>query len=163
MVRVAPAGELGRDPVPARSEPAQLLAALAWAAGLIHVAAFADHLHEWPAAAAFFAALACAQLGWGAWVWARPTPRALAAGVAGSLAVAALWALTRTAGLPFGPGAGEPEPVGGLDAMATNAELLLAACAGALLRGHTRLPWTALRWALVGVMAGALLAGGHPH
>jgi hypothetical protein len=50
----------------ARSEPALLIASLAWVAAIIHGAASAQHLAEWPLAAAFFGALAVAQLGLGA-------------------------------------------------------------------------------------------------
>lgn len=42
---------------------------------------------------------------------ARPTTAVLAAGIAANVGAAALWALSRTAGAPFGPNAGEPELV----------------------------------------------------
>jgi hypothetical protein len=122
----------------ARTEPALLLGALAWAAGVMHAAASAEHLEEWPLAAAFFAGLMTAQLGLGAWLWARPRRRALVAAAAGSLAIVALWAVSRTVGLPFGPEAGHPEAVGVLDAMTVADELALAGCSVAVVRGSIR-------------------------
>jgi hypothetical protein len=77
-----------------------------------------------------------------------------------SLAAIALWALSRTAGLPVGPEAGEPEPVGRADlaAVALEAATVLAAILlawpGARLAG--RRPGRA---ATAGVMAIALLTG----
>jgi hypothetical protein len=155
----------GCVPPRARSEPALLVASLAWAAGIMHAAASAQHLHEWPAAAVFFAVLAVAQVGLGVWLWARPDGRALVAAAAGSAAVVALWAVSRTAGLPFGPEAGDPESVGVLDVLATADELLLVACAVALARGGGRvlLHPAVVRVALVASLAGAMLGGGHSH
>jgi hypothetical protein len=155
----------GRVPLRARSESALLLASLAWAAAIMHAAACAQHVAEWPLAAGFFGALAVAQLGLGAWVWARADTAALIAGAAGSGAVLALWTVTRTAGLPFGPEAGHPESVGVLDVVAGADELLFAACAVALMhdRGHLLRHRVVMRAALIASLAAAMLAGGHPH
>jgi hypothetical protein len=154
-----------RVPLRARSEPALLIASLAWVAAIIHGAASAQHVAEWPLAAAFFGALAVAQLGLGAWLWARADTAALIAGAAGSGAVLALWTVTRTAGLPFGPEAGHPESVGVLDVVAVADELLFAACAVALMhdRGHLLRHPVVMRAALIASLAAAMLAGGHPH
>jgi hypothetical protein len=130
----------------------------------MHGAACAQHVSEWPLAAGFFGALAVAQLGLGAWLWARADTAALIAGAAGSGAVLALWTVTRTAGLPFGPEAGHPESVGVLDVVAGADELLFAACAVALMhdRGHLLRHPVVLRAALIASLAAAMLAGGHP-
>lgn len=55
--------------------------------------------------------LALFQLIWARVVLARPTTAVLAAGIAANVGAAALWAVSRTAGAPFGPNAGEPELV----------------------------------------------------
>jgi hypothetical protein len=101
--------------------------ALAWVSAATHVAAAVEHLEEYVPFAIAFAVLAVLQLAWGAASWRRPTARLLLAGAAGSLVVAAVWALSRTTGLPLGPEAGEPEAVGALDLVATGTELALAA------------------------------------
>jgi hypothetical protein len=77
----------------------------------------------------------------------------------------ALWTVTRTAGLPFGPEAGHPESVGVLDVVAVADELLFAACAVALMhdRGHLLRHPVVIRAALIASLAAAMLAGGHPH
>jgi hypothetical protein len=154
----------GRVPLRARSEPALLLASLTWAAAIMHAAASAQHVAEWPLAAGFFGALAVAQLSLGALLWARANTATLIAGAAGSAAVVALWTVTRTAGLPFGPEAGHPESVGVLDVVAGADELLLAACAVPLMhdRGHLLLHPLVMRAALIASLAAAMPAG-HPH
>jgi len=86
-------------------------------AGLVHVAVLREHLDHWLLAGVFFGALAAVQLGWGLAALARdraPLPRAF---IALNLAVVGLWAVTRTTGLPFGPGAGAAEPVGTADGL----------------------------------------------
>jgi hypothetical protein len=48
-----------------------------------------------------------------------PQPWLVRLGIVGNLALIALWAWTRTIGIPFvGPGAGEVEPVSALDVVA---------------------------------------------
>src|SRR4051794_31118030 len=85
-------------------------AVLAIAAGMIHAVAAVGHAEHW-LFAAFFATLAVAQCTWGALVYRGADRRLLVAGAWGSAAVAALWLVTRTVGLPFGPHAGSPEAV----------------------------------------------------
>jgi hypothetical protein len=145
----------------ARSEPALLLASLAWAAAIMHAVACAQHVHEWPAAAAAFAVLTIAQAGLGAWLWSRPDARALAAATLTGAAVVAVWAASRTIGVP----PGHVEQVGVLDAVTTADEVLLVACAAALARGgaHVLLHPALIRAALITSLAAVMLAGGHAH
>ncbi|MEA2473381.1 MAG: hypothetical protein QOE06_1296 [Thermoleophilaceae bacterium] len=103
-----------------------LACALAWGASLIHVEAAIEHLREWPLYSVFFASLATVQLLWGVVLYRSPGRRLLIAGAAASILVAALWFVTRTSGLPFGPESGIREHVGGLDLAATGDELALA-------------------------------------
>ena len=55
------------------------------------------------------------QLVWVVPVLRRPSTRALRWGAVGNLAVLAIWAASRTTGLPIGPHPWETEPVGLLD------------------------------------------------
>ena len=59
----------------------------------------------------FFVSIALFQLIWARVVLARTTAAVLAIGIAANVGAAALWALSRTAGAPFGPHAGQPELV----------------------------------------------------
>jgi hypothetical protein len=152
-------------PLRARSEPALLLASLAWSAATVHAAAAVVHLDEWLLAAVFFAVVAVAQFAIGAWLWARPEPRALLLAGASGAALAGLWAVSRTVGLPFGPEHGHAESVGVLDLVATGDEVLVLATVVALGRGtaHVVLHPVLIRAALIAGMTAALLAGGHAH
>ena len=87
----------------------------------------------WAAFGVVFAATALAQAAWGALVLVRPGRLVLAAGAAGNAALLAAWALSRTAGLPVGPGAGIPEPIAALDAVASAFELGIVVVAAVLL------------------------------
>ena len=64
----------------------------------------------------------------------------LGAGLLVSAGVIAVWAVSRTTGLPLGPEAGSPEPVGFADIGATLDELALVILAAALLLGRARNP-----------------------
>ncbi len=112
------------------------------AAAGIHAALFPPHLRERALFGAFFLGCALAQLAWSERALRRPTPRWLALGAAGNLAVVALWAVTRTAGLPFGllP---TPEAVGTWDVACAAFELVAAgACVAAARQQLGRLaPW----------------------
>ncbi|MFI6292595.1 hypothetical protein ACIBEJ_13470 [Nonomuraea sp. NPDC050790] len=109
------------------------LAALSAGAGAVHFAAMGEHFAlDWRHGV-FFAAAGWAQLGWAAVILRRAGRGVLLAGIAGNAAIVALWGLSRTAGVPFGPGAGTPEPVGAPDVLATVLEIALVCCALALL------------------------------
>jgi hypothetical protein len=99
---------------------------LSWGAALIHLSAAIGHLDESGLYVAFFAALAPIQLAWGFLVCRRASPRLLFAGIVLSLGVAAVWAMSRTTGLPIGPSPWHPEEVGAVDVIATLDELTLA-------------------------------------
>ncbi len=101
-------------------------------------------------------------------VWAelvRRTPgdvRLLTAGAVANVAVAAVWLVSRTTGLPIGPGAGRPEPVGVKDVLATADELGLALLVALVLAriAAPRLAPVAWAFAVASAIA-ALLPGGH--
>jgi hypothetical protein len=64
------------------------------------------------------------QLGWGVLVLMRPSRPLLALGAMVQLDVIALWAVTRTVGLPFGPDKGQPEAVAFVDVFCSVLELI---------------------------------------
>ncbi|WP_144418227.1 hypothetical protein [Mycobacterium sp. EPa45] len=80
-------------------------------AAVIHFAVTPMHWQDWMPSGLFFASIAVFQLLWGFLVWSRPTALLLIAGVLGNAGSAALWVMSRTAGAPIGPNAGEPEAV----------------------------------------------------
>jgi hypothetical protein len=154
-----------RARVRAHEDPVALVAAFAWAGALAHAFAVPAHADHWLLASAFFAVVAVAQFGWGIAVYRNPSRPILVAGLAGSLAVVALWVVTRTTGLPFGPDAGTPEPIETLDAMATTSELLTAGMAWMLLQPRlaARIPGTAVYVALILTLTAMVMSGGHSH
>jgi hypothetical protein len=141
---------------------------LSWSAGLIHVKAGIDHLHEHVLVSVAFGLVAAAQLVWGIAVYRRPTRGLLAAGAALSVVVVALWAMSRVAGLPVGAGRFSPEPVGALDAVASADEVVLALLALLHLRAGPAARGVAPLAAAAGmclILLSALLVagGGHAH
>jgi hypothetical protein len=84
-------------------------------AALIHAAQAPSHFAEWWTAGASFVALAAVQALLGAAAAAGADRRVWRLAQAVSLAAIGLWALSRTVGLPVGPEAGQPEPVGRAD------------------------------------------------
>jgi len=158
-----------------RSEDALFVAGtLTAVAGLIHVKAMADHVAHYWLFGVLFGTVACAQIGWGVWLWRRPTSdRALIAGAGGTLGVVGVWLVSRTVGLPIGPWAGEAEAIGVSDAIATLTELVLIAVVIAIVRPEGRvggrLAWLsdghAVRLSVAFGSAGVLAAafGGHAH
>ena len=82
------------------------------------------------------------------WVVVAPSRLLYLAGAVGNAAIVALWVVTRTYGVPAGPGAGEREAVEFADTLATVFEVLLVV--GALVLARTaplertagrRAPW----------------------
>jgi hypothetical protein len=104
----------------------------------LHAAAYISHRRQWVWAGVFFAVLCLAEwlMAW-ALLSRREDALILRLAVALSLLTAAVWAVSRTVGLPFGPERGLPEPVGWADGIATALELVTAAAACHLLRGRT--------------------------
>ena len=99
------------------------LASLSAVAAGIHAWVAPDHYEEYALFGLFFGALGFAQAVWGAAVLRRPTRLLNVAGIVLSAGLLALWALSRTAGVPIGPEAWEAEPAGLLDVAAGIAEL----------------------------------------
>jgi hypothetical protein len=124
--RIAPASaDSPKASMPAAT--AVLGAVLAIAAAAIHLAAAPAHIEELGALGWGFVLAAVLGAAW-ALAWGIAQTRGIAvAGIAIHAPIVVAWAVTRTLGLPLGPEAGVPEPVGVPDAAATLFELLLVA------------------------------------
>ena len=105
--------------------------------GSAHGLVTQEHFQEWWGYGVFFLATAVCLIGFGlALITDAIDPRYMpgdvnrvrrlmyAAGVIGNLSILGLYVLSRTAGVPFGPGSGSVEPVGVIDLVAKTAELL---------------------------------------
>jgi hypothetical protein len=104
-------------------------------AATIHFAVIDQHFAEYWLFGVFFVAVALAQLGWVVAVASNPTRTVYVVGALGNTLIAVTWLISRTTGLPFGPGAGEPEPVGIADAVSTAFELAIVVGTLLLVRG----------------------------
>ena len=152
---------------PRRREGARLvLAAGLLGAAAIHAAVIPEHLDEWLAAGVFFVALTVAEVAAAAAVlawdraWRLP---ALVAAVVVSAGPLLVWLVSRTAGLPFGPEAFEPEAVGVADVLSCALELTTLTIAVILLRrSRSAAPWSpyGLAIALTAVLAATLIGIG---
>ena len=102
---------------PPRSSTTRVFLAcgLGWGASLIHVLAAVEHVDEYLLYAGSSPCSRRLQFTWGVALYRRPRRRLLRLGAVGSLAVVALWIVSRTSGLPLGPEPWRPEPVGTLD------------------------------------------------
>jgi hypothetical protein len=113
----------------------KVAACLSGFAGIIHFAAGPGHLAEWWAYGLFFFAAAVAQAGYALVVWTRGIElaggwdavrgRVYLAGIAMTLGIIAIWVVSRTVGVPFGPEAFEAEGIGVLDAASKVVEAAL--------------------------------------
>jgi hypothetical protein len=135
------------------------LAMLSTGAAVVHFAVIAQHLDEWWLTGVFFIVVALFQLVWALLVVLRPSVLVYASGAVVNALVVATWIGSRTTGVPVGPEAGEAEPVGFPDMLATAFEVLVALAVARVYRPRDRLP--ALRsgfgWSL-GVTVAALTA-----
>lgn len=157
-----------------RSQALLTAATLSLAAGAIHVVAMVDHFDHYWLYGAFFLVVAYAQVLWAVWAYRHPRDRrALVAGAAGNMIVAAVWVMSRTIGLPIGREAWDPQAIGAMDLMATLDELALAALVAVLVAPGGWL-WARAGWlreghaVRVGIMLCsaslfALLLGSHSH
>jgi hypothetical protein len=96
-------------------------------AALIHAVWMVIHLQEWAWAGIFFLLLALTESALALALIVVPGSRTYVAAIVVSLGTVVVWAVSRTVGMPIGPEAGLPEPVGAPDLMATLFELLTAA------------------------------------
>jgi hypothetical protein len=86
-----------------------LLAGLSAAAGIIHLAMVPSHMDEWALEGVGFALAGLFQIMIAGLLLTRPSRIALVVAIAVNAALIATWAVSRTAGLPFGPNSGHRE------------------------------------------------------
>jgi hypothetical protein len=111
------------------------LASLSVGAAAIHFAVVFEHFAEYTLYGVFFLVISWAQIIWPVILLWRPSRLWLWLGIAGNAAVIAVYAASRTAGLPFGPDLHSPESVGALDVVSCVLEFgLIAVCAALLWR-----------------------------
>lgn len=116
-----------------RAKLALAAALLSLGAAGIHASVAEPHFDHYVPFGLLFVASALAQTAWAGLVVVAPSRRAFAAGAVGNAAIAVVWALSRTAGVPFGPDPWTPEPVAALDLAATVFEVAIVAASGILL------------------------------
>ena len=132
-----PGGGWATAPLDLSLDARLLLMACSVAAAVIHADVITSHfqvslLYGW-----FFVLSALTQLAWGGLVVRRPDRALLLVGAIGNGLIVALWAVSRTTGLPGGPEPWQRESVGTFDVAATLLELVLVVGAIALLAGTT--------------------------
>ena len=134
---------------------ADVVAALSFAAAGSHLFAAEPHFQVWWAYGAFFVAAAVGQAALGVLILRRTPPWLVLTGIAGNVAIVAMYVLSRTNGAPLGPHAGRPEAAGALDVASTVAEVaVVVALLGLLPERLARRTATVL-----GLMGAALWAG----
>lgn len=138
---------------------ARLAAMASLGAAVVHFAVAPTHWQEWMPSGLFFVSLALSQLIWARVMLVRTTMPVLAAGILLNIGAVALWALSRTAGAPFGPHAGEPELVQAADLCALLLQIYVVMGAGWVwYRGHQGEPIPAFANAIVFLGACAVVA-----
>ena len=119
-----------------RLRPQWLLAALLGGAAAIHLAMAPSHLGESSVEGWGFLVAAWVQLGLAVALVVRPGRWALWATVVSSVALIAAWAVSRTAGLPFGDHAGHAKSVSLVDGVCVALEAVAIVLAAAALLGR---------------------------
>jgi hypothetical protein len=116
-------------------------AAFSLLAAVIHLWVMPEHNAEWWGYGLFFLLAAGAQVLFALAIVRNPTIPLLRLGIAGNLAIIALWSVTRTIGIPFfGPNAGEVEGIGQIDLASKIIEALLVFLLLLLLRTESPPP-----------------------
>jgi hypothetical protein len=110
-----------------------LLASLLVSAGAVHVAMAPSHFGESPIEGIGFLLTAWLQIGLAVAVVLRPSRAVMSAVIAVSSVSIAAWAVSRTAGLPFGEHSGHAESVTIVDGVTVAMEATSIVVAGALL------------------------------
>jgi len=162
VIHPSPSVPAAGDPVRApwlaslRARPGTAaLAILSFGAAAIHFAVSPEHFAEWVPYGLAFALLAWFQLLWSAAYLAGPTGRQARVAIIVNTAVVAVWAWSRTVGLPIGPEPGAAEAIGFADVLASALE---AALVIGLLAAGTGLAPRAAAWARRRTLAVTLAA-----
>lgn len=142
-----------------------LVAALAFIGALIHVGAAVEHWEEYRLYTLVFSCLAALQTCWALLILRGASRRVLVLGCMLQLGIVGLWAVSRTAGVPFAPTAWTPEEIGVADLTATIGELTTAvAVLSVLLAERSNVARLVRRWmpsvVLFVILTGALFGTG---
>jgi hypothetical protein len=113
-------------------------AVLSLGAAWVHLAFVAPHLRQWWAYGAFFLATGIGQALFAPVILRWPRPWLAVIGIAGNIAIVAMYVLSRTNGAPLGPHAHVPERVGAVDLATAGAEVALIALLVTTLRPTAR-------------------------
>jgi hypothetical protein len=134
--RVLPGKEIHAEPATTvRPYFLGALAALSVGAAAIHFAVVFEHFAQYTPYGVFFLVISWAQLIWPAVLLWRPSRPWMWLGIAGNAIVIAVYAASRTVGLPFGPDVHHAESVGALDVVSCVLEFgLIVGCAALLWR-----------------------------
>jgi hypothetical protein len=124
------------DPWPRPTPLVALVAAASAGAAGVHALVGPEHFREAAVFGVFMAAAAALQGAWAVLLLRRPSERLLLAAVIGNGAVVAIWAVSRTTGMPIGATPWVPELITAKDAVATALELVIEAGALWLLTHH---------------------------
>ncbi len=128
-----------------RPLPSYSAVLLTLGAAAIHFAVAPEHFTEYVPYGIFFVGLGLAQVGLAIALIFRPTRRAYAIALGGTLAVIAVWLLSRTTGIPLGPRPWRAEEITTTDLAATLMEAITCLLFGLRLRrlsprrGHVRM------------------------
>ncbi|MGH2554230.1 MAG: hypothetical protein ACRDHO_00740 [Actinomycetota bacterium] len=124
---------------------------------IIHFSQVRIHLQEWGPAGATFLVLAGAELVLAATILVAASRPAYLVGIWVSQATILLWLLSRTVGIPFGPEAFVPEPIGKPDLTATTLEAITMVALFPLFlsrpSGNVQLHLSSRAYLAVGVLA----------
>ncbi len=140
-----------------------LVAALTFIGALIHIGAAVEHWEEYHLYTAVFSCLAALQTGWALLILRGASRRMLVLGCTMQLGIVALWAVSRTAGVPLAPTAWTPEKIGVADLTETMGELttvlavlsvLLAECSPAARHVRRWMPSIVLLVILISALFG---------
>ena len=166
------ATKLGRsEHVRTQAEQLVFIAAvLVFASSVIHSVVIADHFEEYWLFGSFFAVVTLAQAVWVMLVFQEPLDRRLlVVGAVGNALLIAVWAVSRTVGVPFGPEPWSPETIGAIDLLSKADELAAVVLIVVVLRA-VRSSISNVHVRLASMIAGPLFvwslitaAGGHHH
>src|SRR5258707_15162771 len=101
----------------------QLDAAVTFIGGMSHIGAGVDHFGEFPLYTLVFCRLAVGQMTWAAMLLRPPSRRVMLLGCVFQAGIVALWALSRTVGVPIAPTPWVPEEIGVADVVETVGEI----------------------------------------
>jgi hypothetical protein len=117
-------------------------AALSLSAAIAHFGVAAPHYREWWAHGLFFVVCGALQAAFAALILFRPRAWLALCGIAGTLAILAMYVYSRTNGSPIGPHEGVPEEPGVYDMTTAAGELALVVVLVLMLEDRAR------RWAM---------------